>query len=170
MNHVEVLEGFEVAIAALLEKMSICDFYAGIYFGVPFGPQSTENSLQLRTKIETALPELYAAVIVFAVKARTYYFEAGSMFTEYVRYVVIAELELGIKKISITLKSFDIEFLPFIKEITAKEEEIRAYADAATMERIRSKLSISFFPSLQWEKYDPTTWAEYHGPKSNASI
>ena len=87
MNHVELLEGFEVAIAALLEKMSICDFYAGIYFGVyfgvPFGPQSTENSLQLRTMLESGLPELYAAVIVFAVKARTY-FEAGSMYTEHV--------------------------------------------------------------------------------------
>lgn len=86
MNHVKVLEGFEVAIAALLEKMSICDFYAGIYYGVhlgvPFSPQSTENSLQLRTRLGSALPELYAAVIVFAVKARTY-FEAGSMYTEY---------------------------------------------------------------------------------------
>ncbi|KAF8436685.1 hypothetical protein BGX38DRAFT_62567 [Terfezia claveryi] len=29
LNHVEAIEGFEVAIAALLEKMSICEFYAG---------------------------------------------------------------------------------------------------------------------------------------------
>ncbi|KAF8428005.1 hypothetical protein BGX38DRAFT_435818 [Terfezia claveryi] len=31
LNHVEAIEGFEVAIAALLETMSICEFYAGIY-------------------------------------------------------------------------------------------------------------------------------------------
>ena len=37
------------------------------------------------------------------------------------------------------LKSFDIEFQPFIEEINAKEGVIREYADAATMERVRSK-------------------------------
>jgi len=46
----------------------------------------------------------------------------------------------GIKKFASTLKSFDIEFLPFIEEINAKEEVIRECADAATMERIRSML------------------------------
>ena len=42
------------------------------------------------------------------------------------------------KKFSITFKSFDIEFLPFIQEIKAKEDIIRELADAATMERVRS--------------------------------
>lgn len=63
---------------------------------------------------------------------------------------MITEPELGMKKFSTTLQSFDIEFLPFIEEINAKEEAIRAYADAATMERVRSKLSFSIFPSLWW--------------------
>ncbi|RPB17873.1 hypothetical protein L211DRAFT_854693 [Terfezia boudieri ATCC MYA-4762] len=70
--------------------------------------------------LESALPELYAAVIVFAVKARTY-FEAR-----------------GLKKVTNTLKSFDIEFQPFIEDINAKERVIRECADAATMEKIRN--------------------------------
>lgn len=41
-------------------------------------------------------------------------------------------------KIANTLKSFDIEFQPFIEEINAREEAIREFADASTMERIRS--------------------------------
>ena len=43
-----------------------------------------------------------------------------------------------ITKFASTLKSFDIEFQPFIDEINAKEGAIRECADAATMERIRS--------------------------------
>ena len=45
--------------------------------------------------------------------------------------------KLGIEKITNKFKSFDIEFLPFIEEINAKEGVIRKFADAATMERIR---------------------------------
>ena len=84
MNYVEVLEGFEVAIAALLEKMAMCEFYAGIYYKVPLDPQSTENSRRLRTMLDSTLPGLYAAVIVFAVKAQTHYFKAGGMWKEYI--------------------------------------------------------------------------------------
>ncbi|KAF8436100.1 hypothetical protein BGX38DRAFT_1262515, partial [Terfezia claveryi] len=119
LNHVASIEGFEVAIAALLEKMSICEFYAGIYIGVPLTSGSAANILQRQRMLESALPELYAAVIVFTVKAHAY-FEAR-----------------GLKKVTNTLKSFDIEFHPFIEDINAKERVIRECADAATMEKIR---------------------------------
>ena len=66
MNHVEVIEGFEVAIATLVEKVFICESFAGIYSGVQLSPQSA-----------AALPELYAAVIVFAVKACAYFKDRG---------------------------------------------------------------------------------------------
>ena len=46
----------------------------------------------------------------------------------------------GVKKFGSILKSFDVEFQPFIEEINAKEEVIRECADAATMERIRSMI------------------------------
>ena len=48
--------------------MSICEFYAGIYVGAPLSSQSTTNSLHRQRMLGSALPELYAAVIVFAVK------------------------------------------------------------------------------------------------------
>ena len=84
MNHVEVSEGLEVAIEALLE-VSKCEFYARIYMGVLLSvPRSTENDLQPQNQstVDSRLPELYAAVIVFAVKARTY-FEAKGMHFPY---------------------------------------------------------------------------------------
>ena len=61
--------------------MSICEFYAGIYVEVPLSSQSTLNSLRLQSILDSALPELYAAVIVFAVKARTF-FEARGMYAD----------------------------------------------------------------------------------------
>ena len=78
LNHFELIEGLETAIAVLLEKLAISEFYAGIYAALPSQP--TANSLQLQRTLNSALPDLYAAVIVFAVKARTY-FEAGGAFS-----------------------------------------------------------------------------------------
>ena len=74
MNYVEVIESLEAAIAVLLEKMAISEFYSSIYAALP--SRSTANNQQLQKTLNSALPELYAAVIVFAVKARTF-FEAG---------------------------------------------------------------------------------------------
>ena len=39
---------------------------------------------------------------------------------------------------------FDIEFQPFMEEINAKEGVIRECADAATMERVKSKNSSTY--------------------------
>ena len=73
------MEGFDVATTALLDNLSMCEFYAGIYNGVPLPSESTENTSQLKERLESALPELYAAVIVFSVKAKTY-FEDNCMY------------------------------------------------------------------------------------------
>ena len=73
MGHLETIEGLEVAIATLLEKMPLFEFYAGIYFGVTLPSQSTA----LQSTLDSALPEFYAAIIVFAVKARTYFDTKG---------------------------------------------------------------------------------------------
>ena len=61
----------------LVEKISLCESYAGIYSGVPLRSQSTEHNLQLQVLLDSALPELYAAVIVFEAKARTYFEARG---------------------------------------------------------------------------------------------
>ena len=79
MNNVEINESLEAAIAVLLEQMAISEFCAGIYAAFPSQPIA---SPQLQRTLDSALPELYAAVIVFVVKARTY-FEAGGAFVSY---------------------------------------------------------------------------------------
>ena len=79
----EMIEGFEAAIAVLIEKVTMCEFYAGIYVGV----QLPSGSAELQKMLSSALPGLYAAVIVFVVKARSY-FEDGGTKPYYIRYVM----------------------------------------------------------------------------------
>lgn len=68
-----MIDGFEVAISVLIEKVTICEYYAGVYVGVP---------LPLHSMLDSALPELYASVIVFVDKARSY-FEGGGTYIMY---------------------------------------------------------------------------------------
>ena len=79
MNHLEIIEGFEEAIAVLIEKVVLCEFYAGIYSEAPLSPA---DSQQLQNMLNSALPEFYAAIIVFAIKAHSYFEAAGT----YVKY------------------------------------------------------------------------------------
>ena len=143
MDHEEPIEGLEAPIAVLVEKVSVCEFYAEMYHRVRLGSQSSK-------KLHSALPELYAAVLVFAAKARDY-FEAGGTYVEYIcLYVMFAEPQLGWKKrFPRPFKPFDVAFWHFIKEINAKQGVIQQCTDATTMERVRSMLILSplFFSS-----------------------
>ena len=96
MNHAEVIEGFEVAIAVLLDKVSLCEFYATIYAGASLPLlRSTADDLQLQPMPDSALPELYAAVIVFTVKAREYFEARGTCFAQPVLLITYyAKLQL----------------------------------------------------------------------------
>ena len=79
------MEGFDVATTALLDNLSMCEFYAGIYNGVLLPSESTDT-LQLKEKLESALLELYAAVIVFSVKAKTYFEAKGTHLPVWLHY------------------------------------------------------------------------------------
>lgn len=97
--------------------------------------------------------------------------------------VMCTEPQSGRERFFSTLKSFEVEFLPFIEEISAKEKVIREYADVATMEKTRSMLpsffhlcsvffSFSSFYHVTLEKTagERYNYVQYHSPKSNASI
>ena len=72
LNHAEAMECFEATMATIMDKMAVSAFYAGIYTGVvlhtPIG-----GAGKLHEVLGVALPELYAAVIVFTIKARQYF-------------------------------------------------------------------------------------------------
>ncbi|KAF8540104.1 vegetative incompatibility protein HET-E-1 [Trichophaea hybrida] len=67
----------------------------------------------------SALPEFYAAVLVFSVKAKAYFRPSGSA------------------KVTNYLKPFSVSLKPFLDEIEMSEKRIREFADMATMEKVK---------------------------------
>lgn len=92
-------------------KMAVCEFYASIY------AESVQNP-KIKSSIEIALPEFYASVLVFSMKAKEYF-----------------ESE-GIQKFANVLKPFSIFFKPFLDDIEKSEAKVKEFADMATMEKI----------------------------------
>lgn len=72
------MECLEETMMTILEKVGMCDFYAGIYAGASTAsmPRKVQDTLQ------SALPQLYAAVIVFSIKAREYFLSGCKMFID----------------------------------------------------------------------------------------
>jgi len=72
LNHVEAMECFEGTMVTIMDKMAVSAFYAGVYTGVGSDTAMGDTG-KLHDILDMALPELYAAVIVFAIKARQYF-------------------------------------------------------------------------------------------------
>lgn len=140
----DIIEGFEAAIAVLIGKVTICEIYARIFIGVH---QSPSESAELHSVLNSALPEFYAAVVVFVVKARSYFQDGGTdtyhfecQVYKICDEVMLIEPPSAMKKFILALKSFSTEFQPLIEEMNAKEEVISKCASIATMGRIEGMI------------------------------
>ena len=132
------MECFEGMMVTIMDKMAVSAFYTGIYTGIGLHTAMGDTG-RLCEVLNKALPELYAAVIIFAIKARQY-FDAKCKLALYMITIYAQRVlkSLGVKKAVNMLKPFAIEFQPFIDEIAGKEKTVQECADMATMERIRS--------------------------------
>ncbi|KAF8417386.1 hypothetical protein EV426DRAFT_376156 [Tirmania nivea] len=125
LNRMEIVENLEKATAMIIEKMAICDFYASIYMGTssPKITLSVTSTERLRHTLDSALPELYASILVFSVKAQVYFSPSTNV--------------IGIgKKAANMLKPFVHEFQPFLDDMLEKERILRECADISTMNMI----------------------------------
>ena len=68
------MECFEATMVTIMDKMAVSAFYTGIYTGIGIHSPMGDTG-KLHEVLGVALPELYAAIIVFTIKAR-YYFNA----------------------------------------------------------------------------------------------
>lgn len=57
-------------MSTIMMKVSMCEFYAGIYKGVT---KSISNSEAFQSTLFSALPQFHASVIVFSIKTREYF-------------------------------------------------------------------------------------------------
>ena len=76
MNRIETIESLEAAIETIVSKMAICEFYANVYVEIlqmGLTLASDQMTHRLQESLDSALPEFYAAVLVFSAKARQYF-------------------------------------------------------------------------------------------------
>lgn len=67
------MECLEAVTDTVVAKMAVCEFYSSVYGeGLKIALSSTQLTDNLQETLGLALPELYAAVLVFSVKARQY--------------------------------------------------------------------------------------------------
>ena len=72
----EITDSLEAATETIVAKLAICEFYANVYVEtMQMGNvlSSDKMTYKLRKSLDSALPEFYAAVLVFSVKARQYF-------------------------------------------------------------------------------------------------
>ncbi|KAF8535469.1 hypothetical protein BDD12DRAFT_892769 [Trichophaea hybrida] len=121
LNHFESLNSLEEAMDTITTKMADCEFYANLYAeSLQVTLDSDRTTAAFREGTESALPEFYAAVLVFSVKAKAYFRPSGSA------------------KVTNYLKPFSVSLKPFLDEIEKSEKRIREFADMATMEKVKS--------------------------------
>ncbi|KAF8456509.1 hypothetical protein BDZ91DRAFT_839604, partial [Kalaharituber pfeilii] len=125
LNHFEVGKKLETTIATILDKIALYQFYDNIYRDILaldmlslVTPSSAATMHTPQQILASSLPELYAAILIFSVKARQYF---NPSFTR-------------IRKLGSIWRTSAVEFQPFIDEIFEKERRVREYADMAKME------------------------------------
>ena len=76
MNHIEITENLEDTAEIMVAEMAICQFYANVYvetMGIGITLSSDQMTKGIQQSLDSTLPELYAAVLIFSVKARQYF-------------------------------------------------------------------------------------------------
>ena len=78
LNRVEILSSLEEVAGTITKNMADSQFYASVYVSsLQMDLDSTETTDTFRETLNFALPKFYAAVLVFSVKARSYFLSAG---------------------------------------------------------------------------------------------
>ena len=146
MNHIEITESLEAAAQTIVTKIAICEFYANVYVEtMHLGPTLSSDQMthSLQQSLDSALPEFYAAVLVFSVKARQYFDHSNTgkgplaRPWEFTRISFDPTRHTAIAKIGNMLQSYANEFKPFIDDMSRMEQRVRECADIATMDRIK---------------------------------
>ncbi|KAI5782397.1 WD40-repeat-containing domain protein [Peziza echinospora] len=120
-NRVEAMEVLEWTMATVVATMATCEFYARIYSNsLDVTLESTSTTEAFRRTLDSALKELYVALLVFSEKAKQYFDPENSVAT----------------KVGNLFKPFSALMKPFIDTIAEKEKVVQECANMATMERI----------------------------------
>ncbi|KAI5778348.1 hypothetical protein EDC01DRAFT_791105, partial [Geopyxis carbonaria] len=120
INYIEAMDSMSSALDEITRRLESCNFYAAKYQDL----QHSYNGLQpnhldnIKNNLDTALPRFCAAVMVFLVKANSYFKDS---------------IKDHMWK---ALQSFSVTLQPYLDEIECKERTVKDFAEMATMQKV----------------------------------
>ena len=128
----------------VVTNMAESQFYASVYVGslqIDFNSDGTTEAF--RKSMNSALPEFYAAVLVFSTRAKGYFLPIGSGEQPCSRsdpLCLLPVLTRHLAKLTNHLEPFSITLGPCIQEIDTSRQKLERFASMATMERIKGRV------------------------------
>jgi hypothetical protein len=126
------------ALKTIAVSMANCEFYASVFAdSLNRHFTSPETSAAWGRQLQRALPEFYAAVVVFSIKAKSY-FKPSTLGTANAACIAYADGNIHIEgRINKPLRPFSVGFKAYLAEIENKEKTLRELANMATMDGIK---------------------------------
>ncbi|RPA82510.1 hypothetical protein BJ508DRAFT_89242 [Ascobolus immersus RN42] len=135
LNYQDAIELLIQTIERIASTMALAEYYASVYIsvlgegrGISFdGIMESKLSVAWQNKVSAALPEFYAAILVFSLKARLYIAPASRL-----------------ERTLAPLKPASFRFKDLIGEIDAKQKALKSLANLAQMrmtEDIRNSMA-----------------------------
>ena len=123
----------------IVTNMAESQFYASLYLGaLEMNLDSHETTVAFRISMKSALPEFYAAVLVFSTKAKGYFQPLGLGGLPCPdRHSLLRVLTFHLANITNCLEPFSITLEPCLQEIEANRQKLERFASMATMERTK---------------------------------
>ena len=126
----------------VVTNMAESQFYASVYVGsLKMDFDSHETTAAFRKSMKSALPEFYAAVLVFSTRAKGYFLPIGSgelpCPSHGDRLCLLRVLTVYLAKLTNYLEPFSITLRPCLQEIDTNRRKLERFASMATMERIK---------------------------------
>ena len=124
--------------------MAESQFYASVYVGsLQVDLDSYRTTEAFRKSMNSALPEFYAAVLVFSTRARGYFKPSGLVEPPCPplgnRLRLLHVLTLHLAKLTNYVKPFSIALGPCLQGIDATKGKLERLASMAAMERIKGR-------------------------------
>ncbi|EFX01602.1 ankyrin repeat-containing protein [Grosmannia clavigera kw1407] len=125
-NKIEMLEMLEEVLARLTMTMAVGQVYESIYSEcqeLTQMPEHNGDATVLAKEMESALPKLYAAVLIFSTKAQSY-FQSALKFTGAIS----------------AARPFSAQFQPLVENINKGQKTLEKLATLATFQTIKAPL------------------------------
>ncbi|RPA82521.1 hypothetical protein BJ508DRAFT_89387 [Ascobolus immersus RN42] len=142
INHSEAVDAVTEAMEKIVSAMGWAYFYASMFYnalnqddggGLSGSGKDSASASGFYHGTTAALPEFYASILVFSIKARSFFAPAGVF-----------------RRAASALKPFSEHFQDCINEVEEKEKVLKDLAEMATMKRMKAIHDFMLYSAPSW--------------------